>query len=107
LNNYVINNVEEHDKLKRLVKHLNKTVDDGFDTVVYKKNQLMKCVNQSKPPTKDKPKRYQKIILNKEIEKHIITAYFYNPNAKTIKLSDEIKKQGGSMNMEQLIELMG
>ena len=84
LNNYVINNVEEHDKLKRLVKHLNKTVDDGFDTVVYKKNQLMKCVNQSKPPTKDKPKRYQKIILNKDIEKHIITAYFYNPNAKTI-----------------------
>lgn len=32
---------------------------------------------------------------------------FIDPNAKTIKLSDEIKKQGGSMNMEQLIELMG
>jgi hypothetical protein len=32
---------------------------------------------------------------------------FIDPNAKTLKLSDELKKQGGSMNMEQLIELMG
>lgn len=32
---------------------------------------------------------------------------FIDPNAKTLKLSDELKKQGGSMNMEQLMELMG
>jgi hypothetical protein len=32
---------------------------------------------------------------------------FIDPDAKSLKLEDEIKKQGGSMNMEQLMELMG
>ncbi len=32
---------------------------------------------------------------------------YVDPNAKTISLSDEIAKQGGQLNMEQLINLMG
>jgi len=32
---------------------------------------------------------------------------FVDPNAKKISLNDEISKQGGSLNMEQLMELMG
>ena len=32
---------------------------------------------------------------------------FIDPNAKKISLQDEIKKKGGSMNMEQMMELMG
>lgn len=84
LNNYVINNFEEHEKLKRVVKFLNKTADDGFDVVVYKKNQLMKSINQAKPATNEQPyKRIQRIIKNDDIEKHIITAFF-NENTKTI-----------------------
>jgi len=99
LNNYVINNFEEHEKLKRVVKYLNKTVDDGFDTVVYKKNQLMKSINQAKPATKEQPfKRIQKLIINDNIEKHIITAFF-NENTKTI--NDIIFNDEGAPTKEQ------
>lgn len=84
LNNYVINNEIEREKLKRVVKYLNKNFDDGFDIKVYGNNRLMKCINQAKPATKEQPyKRIQKIIFNDNYDKHIITAFF-NENSKNI-----------------------
>ncbi len=73
LNNYVINNEEEKQKFKAVVKYLKHNYDNGFDDVVYKPVQLMKCINQRKH---DKTiESTQKIITNSNIEKHIITAF--------------------------------
>ena len=58
LNNYLINNINERNTLKRLANFLKETFDDGFDDVVYREKGLMKMINQSKPDDK----RIQRII---------------------------------------------
>ena len=77
LNNYLIHNDIERDKLKALVISL-KIKNDGFDTLVYNHKRNMKAVNQGKEDG-----RIQAIIINDDIEKHIITAFFNN-DTKTI-----------------------
>ena len=70
LNNYVINNIDDRDKLKSVVKYLNINFDDAFDWKVYTKNRNMKAINQSKGDG-----RIQKIILNDNIKNHLITCF--------------------------------
>jgi len=95
LNNYMINNHEERDKLKNIVSYLKNNFDNGFDDVVYKNNQQMKMIKQSKMINKDQIKRVQNIILNNDSKKHIITTFF-NENVKNINdviLNDDIKQE--------------
>ena len=70
LNNYLINNEDERQTIKLLVKYLNINFDDSFDTKVYTKNRNMKCINQSKEDG-----RTQSLILNEDIKKHLITTF--------------------------------
>jgi len=79
LNNYLIHDEEQRDKLKRLVSELKINFDDGFDPNVYRDKGLMKTINQTKPDDK----RIQKIITRDNYKKHVITAFF-NDDAKTI-----------------------
>jgi len=94
LNNYVINSNDEKQKLINIVKYLKNNFDDGFDDVVYKNNQLMKQINQSKITTPDKPdKRVQaKITHIDNDEKHFITTSFNNHycSIDDAKLTDEM-----------------
>jgi hypothetical protein len=70
LNNYLIRNVEDREKIKKLVITLKNTFDQSFDTRVYGNNRNMKCFNQSKEDG-----RIQKIISNEVSEKHFITTF--------------------------------
>ena len=71
INNYIIENVNEHINLHELVKYLNTNYDEGFDIKVYNiKSQNFKCVNQSKPDG-----RIQKIILNDYVSSHLISCF--------------------------------
>jgi hypothetical protein len=74
LNNYVIHNVQEKTHVRTIVKCIHDERMEAFDIVVYKNNQGMKCVNQSKPDDC----RVQKIIENPDLKKHCITC-FVNP----------------------------
>ena len=65
LNNYMINNINDRNTIKIMVDSL------GWDNKVYTKNRNMKLPNQSKPDG-----RIQAIIINEDIKKHIITAFF-------------------------------
>jgi hypothetical protein len=76
LNNYLINNEDERQTMKSLVKYLKLNFDDSFDDKVYTKNRNMKCVNQSKEDN-----RIQAIILNDNIEKHLITTFIKEKHA--------------------------
>jgi len=86
LNNYLIHNDEERDKLKLIVKYLHK-FDSSFDSKVYTKNRMMKCINQSKPS-----KPVQALLEDDKIENHFITCYFkeFNYNINDI-LTEEIE----------------
>ena len=78
-NTYIIKNNKDLELMRNIAQYLNNTVDDGFDITVYKNNQSMKTINQSKPITKESPlKRVQNIIINDDERKHIITAFFNN-----------------------------
>jgi len=96
LNNYMIQNIEQHEFLKILVRYLYESFDNGFDANIYKRNQQMKTINQSKPLTKESPiKRIQKVITNENEEKHFITCYFnctYN-TINNIIIDDELKEE--------------
>lgn len=78
LNNYMINNIEDRNKIQKLVKYLKDNFDSAFDCSIYKTNSNMKCVNQSKPDG-----RVQAIIYNNNIKKHVITAFF-NENSSSV-----------------------
>ncbi len=71
LNNYLIKTKEDREYVKNVVKYLNETFDNSFDWKVYTNNRNMKAVNQSKIDG-----RIQNIILNNNIEKHMITCFF-------------------------------
>lgn len=78
LNEYILKDVEELEKLKKIVKHICLNDCAFFDWKVYTKNRLMKCINQSKP---DKPK--QTIIEDDNIKNHFIGSFF-NGNEKQL-----------------------
>lgn len=88
LNNYIINNDEEREKLKHIIKFFY-GLNSCFDWKVYTKNRNMKAINQSKI---NKPE--QKIIYNNDYKKHLITAYF-NKNPYNINsiLCEEVEKE--------------
>jgi len=94
LNNYMCFDNNDKLRLKNIVKYLkNKIID--IDDKIYTKNRCMKFINQSKPITKEQPlKRIQKIILNDDPKKHLIT-YFFNENAfklSDVKFNDDVKE---------------
>ena len=77
LNNYIINNEKEREKLKNIVKYFN-SINSNFDWKVYTKNRNMKTINQSKIG-----KEVQKIIQDTDDKNHLIT-YFINTNGNHI-----------------------
>lgn len=107
LNNYTIDNEEERDYIKSLVKYLFETYDDSFDWRVYTKNRPMKAINQSKPDG-----RIQKILINKDPKKHLITCFFNDElyelpkfddiKFKEIKLSIDVEKSKKPFNIGYL-----
>lgn len=101
LNNYMIRNDDEKIKFKSIVQYLHDNISISFDTSVYGRYQCIKCINQSKPKSQDikyrddiRTRRIQRIILNDNPKKHIITAFF-NDNYKTI---DDIKFKSYEIN---------
>ena len=77
LNNYIINNVDELQHLKVIVKYFY-SLNSNFDWKVYTKNRNMKAINQSK-----RGKETQKIIEDSNYKNHLITC-FINPNSYNI-----------------------
>ena len=75
VHNYLISNASEFAELKHLAKYLKHNFDDGFDDLVYKSNQVMKAVNQSK-----RDGRVQIVMLNDDMKAHLVTCYFANPS---------------------------
>ena len=87
LNNYLIKNDEDRQKIKALVKYLRESFDDSFDDKVYSNNRNMKCINQSKGDN-----RTQEIKLNQKEKKHFINAFIDSDKCLTIPLfNDEVK----------------
>lgn len=88
LNNYIINNVEEREKLKIIVKYFN-SLNSNFDWKVYTKNRNMKAINQSK-----RGKETQKIIEDSNYKNHLIT-FFINTNSNNINniLVDKVEEK--------------
>ena len=85
LNNYMINTPNDRNTIKIIVESL------GWDNKVYTKNRNMKLPNQSKPDG-----RIQAIIINDDIKKHVITAFFDGSNLKynNDKYIDKIECRG-------------
>lgn len=69
LNNYIINNDLERQKLKEIVKFFY-SLNSNFDDKVYTINRNMKAINQSKIK-----KPVQKIIYDLDIKNHLITCF--------------------------------
>ena len=70
LQNYHIHNEDERLQIKNLVKYIHSEEESAFDPLVYNKNRLMKCVNQSKGDG-----RIQQLIENNDWTTHFITAF--------------------------------
>ena len=70
LQNYMIFTEFQRDQVKEIAM----LAGMGFDTAVYTKNRLMKCVNQSKTDG-----RVQAIIENADLKAHTITSFFTEP----------------------------
>lgn len=87
LNNYIINNEDEREHLKNIVKYFN-SLNSNFDWKVYTKNRNMKAINQSKIK-----KPIQSIIEDQEIKNHLITC-FINKDSSNINniLIDKIEE---------------
>lgn len=71
LTNYVIQNKEQLEMMKHIVKEM-KTKEPTFDDKVYTRNRFMKAVNQTKP----NDPRVQCIIKNHDMKEHLITCFF-------------------------------
>ena len=88
LNNYLIFNDDELNKLKNIVKYLS-SLNSNFDWKVYTKNRLMKAVNQSKPNG-----MIQKIIEDKDIKNHLISCFipteYYTIDNINLTLSEKV-----------------
>ena len=71
LTNYKIDNEEQREVLKWIVKEKLHPMNDAFDWKVYTSNRCMKCVNQSK----HNDNRIQEIIENNDLQSHLISAF--------------------------------
>ena len=71
LTNYVIQNKEQLEMMKHIVKEM-KAKEPTFDDKVYTRNRFMKAVNQTKP----NDPRVQCIIKNHDMKEHLITCFF-------------------------------
>lgn len=91
LQNYVIHDENERTYVKNVVEYIHQHEDCSFDTKVYTKNRLMKCINQSKLDG-----RVQEIIENDDYKAHIITHYI---NQYPLKFP-EIKNEELGLNIE-------
>jgi len=65
LQNYMVNNDHERNQVRVVAKEC------GFDAVIYTKNRLMKCVNQSKSDG-----RIQLPLSKSPLQDHVITHFF-------------------------------
>ena len=65
LQNFMIFNEHQRNQVKQVAKEC------GFDTAVYTKNRMMKCINQSKSDN-----RIQALIEGDDLKKHCITYFF-------------------------------
>ena len=101
LNNYLIENEEQLQHVKILIKLLNER-NDSFDYRVYKKNQNMKMPNQSKLDG-----RVQE-VMEGELKSHFISAFFCSknvqlpplPKAEVLKIKVEKSKE--KFNLSEL-----
>jgi hypothetical protein len=75
VNNYIIRDEEDRQKMKILVKHIRENIDLEFDHTVYTKNRNMKIINQSKDDG-----RVQEIIINSNFKAHCITCFINEKN---------------------------
>jgi hypothetical protein len=71
LTNYVIQNKEQLEMMKHIIKEM-KVKEPTFDGKVYTRNRFMKAVNQSKP----NDARVQYILKNHDMKEHLITCFF-------------------------------
>jgi hypothetical protein len=71
LTNYVIQNKEQLEMMKHIIKEM-KSKEPTFDDKVYTRNRFMKAVNQTKPNCA----RVQQIIRNHDMKEHLITCFF-------------------------------
>jgi hypothetical protein len=71
LTNYIIQNKEQLETMKYIVKEM-RVKEPTFDDKVYTRNRFMKAVNQSKP----NDDRIQNILINNNIKDHLITCFF-------------------------------
>lgn len=91
LQNYVIHDENERTYVKNVVEFIHQNEDTAFDTKVYTKNRLMKCINQSKLDG-----RVQEILENDDYKAHLITHYITSyplkfPEIKNEKLKLQVK----------------
>lgn len=84
LNNYVIRNEDDKLNFKMFVTYHSAI----FDKAVYGKTQAFKSINQTKP----KDKRIQRILINDDCKKHMITCFIDNHSQPLPEFSDEIKE---------------
>ena len=73
--NYVILNQGERTNFKAFVKGRLQEKHIGFDTAVYNRNNLMKCVYQSKNVDQDPLQRVQAPIGDMDVKHHLITCF--------------------------------
>lgn len=102
LNNYIIEDEEQRELLKQVVKQMHEKHCESFDWKIYTNNRNMKSINQSKP---DKPT--QEIIEEKDFKKHCITCFFDDeyldlPITDEIKQNIEIEKSKKMFDMGEL-----
>lgn len=71
INNYILQNEEDLEKLKFLVKDI-KITCPYFDDKVYTKNRVFKCINQKK----DKTRLPQLKMIQDDDKKHFVSSFF-------------------------------
>jgi hypothetical protein len=96
LNNYLIENEEQLQHVKRLVKLLNEK-NDSFDWKVYTKNRNMKSPNQSKLDG-----RVQEVMEGEDLKSHFISCFF---DSEKLELPALPKEEVLKINVEKSKEL--
>jgi len=99
VNNYVIKNINDREKLKQLVVYIRDTECSYFDKCVYSNNRAMKCVFQSKP---DREK--QLIIEDDDIRNHLIMSYIKGDEKPLKDLHNEINHKTEFLNINKIEE---
>lgn len=80
LYDYILEDDNDMQILKKLTKIINKNECAYFDWKVYTKNRAMKCINQSKP------NREKQLIIKDETEKHHFINSFFTGKEQKIKI---------------------